>query len=222
MQVPCRKSTDIDRDIFQLLFSRILEEAEMLLLHGAMPVDLDEAMTNWGLRAGPLEMQDSIGTDVEYQLRKTCKANGNWQQGYLSLISDRMIGEGRLGRQTVVGWYRYPGGKGKIEDPLIEDLIAEESYFARIERRMITAYEISTLLISAMADEACKILAQQLDVSPELINRISIDLIGMPPKTGGILKHASGKNGRKILADYRNLMARFDWLREPVGLERAL
>lgn len=222
MQASAQTPREIDRVIFQQLFSRLLEESEMLLLHGVMPVDLDEAMTAWGLRSGPLEMQDSIGTDVEFQLRKARKAAGEWPQGYMSLISDRMVDEGRLGRQTVVGWYRYPGGKGKIEDPLIEDLVAEESHFARIERKKITPGEVTALLVSALADEAWKILAEHGEVSRELINRVSIDLIGLSPKTGGILELAGDEATEMLLASYRNSMIRFGWLREPVGLLQAL
>ena len=96
----------------------------MLLLYGAMPVEIDEALVAFGFGEGVFELQDRIGTDIEYQMRKHLKSEGVWPTGYQSLISDRMVEEGRLGRQSVVGWYRYPGGKGKVEDPLIEDLVA--------------------------------------------------------------------------------------------------
>jgi 3-hydroxyacyl-CoA dehydrogenase len=47
-----------------------------------------------------------------------------------------MIELGKLGRKTSAGWYRYPGGGGKVEDPIVADLAIEEAHFAEYPARI--------------------------------------------------------------------------------------
>jgi 3-hydroxyacyl-CoA dehydrogenase len=208
-------SVDERSVIFERLFSRLLMEAEMLLLHGAMPEELDDAMLAFGFEVGPLELQDRIGTDVEYARRKARKILGQWPEDYLTVISDRMVEEGRLGRQTVVGWYRYPGGKGKVEDPLIEDLVAEESHFAGVNRRQISKPEIQTVLVCAIADEALAIVDESVGQPANKVDEISTGMLGFPNSQGGILAFTRQKGAGFLAEQFGAIANRFRWL-QPV------
>lgn len=55
-----------------------------------------------------------------------------------SPILGRMVAEGRIGKVGGVGYYRYPGGGGAVVDPLIEDLILEEAYYAKQVRTQMS------------------------------------------------------------------------------------
>lgn len=98
--------------------------AENLLLRHTNPWELDEGLMAWGYGMGPCEAQDLFGLDQVLARHPKRKVS----------ILSRMVSEGRLGKIGGVGYYRYPGGGGAVIDPLIEDLIREEAWFASVER----------------------------------------------------------------------------------------
>lgn len=97
---------------------------EHLLMHHTNPWELDEALTAWGYAVGPCEAQDLIGLEPVL-IRQPARPVP---------ILPRMVAEGRMGKIGGVGYYRYPGGGGAVIDPLIEDLIREEAWFAKVAR----------------------------------------------------------------------------------------
>lgn len=97
---------------------------EHLLMHHTNPWELDEALMAWGYTVGPCEAQDLIGLDPVL-MRQPARPMP---------ILPRMVAEGRMGKIGGVGYYRYPGGGGAVIDPLIEDLIREEAWFAKVTR----------------------------------------------------------------------------------------
>jgi len=115
------------------ILARYREAADTILMDGSTPWDVDEAMVNFGYAMGPYEAQDLSGLDIAYANRRRKDATRDPNRRYVP-ISDRMVDEGRLGKKVGVGWYRYPGGKGRVDDPLIEDLIREEAHFAKVTR----------------------------------------------------------------------------------------
>ena len=96
------------------------------------------SVTLWG----PYEAQDLSGLDIAYANRRRQAATRDPTRRYIP-ISDRMVERGRLGKKCSVGWYRYPDGQGKVEDPVVIDLVVEESRFAKVKRRTFTQNENS-------------------------------------------------------------------------------
>ena len=92
-----------------------------LLMCHTNPWELDEGLCEWGYATGPCEVMDHLGLDIVLERRAGAGSN----------ILRRMVAEGRIGKIGGVGHYRYPGGGGAVIDPLIEDLILEEAYFAK-------------------------------------------------------------------------------------------
>ena len=92
-----------------------------LLMCHTNPWELDEGLCEWGYATGPCEVMDHLGLNIVLERRA----------GAGSTILRRMVAEGRMGKIGGVGHYRYPGGGGAVIDPLIEDLILEEAYFAK-------------------------------------------------------------------------------------------
>jgi 3-hydroxyacyl-CoA dehydrogenase len=68
-------------------------------------------------------------------------------------ILPRAHAEGRIGRALGWGWYRYPGGGGRVIDPLIEDLAREEARFARVDPVPMTRADIARRLCDVVAAE---------------------------------------------------------------------
>jgi 3-hydroxyacyl-CoA dehydrogenase len=154
------------------LMDRFYAEADRLLLQGAVLWELDEAMVKAGFDPGPYEAQDLIGLDVAYARRRAL--------GQPSLIADRAVEEGRIGKKIGWGWYRYPGGGGAVIDPLIEDLIREEAWFAKIDQRTISADDIVATLTKALIAEARCILAEGSVSNPSDLDTILAEGLGFP------------------------------------------
>ena len=98
------------------ILARYREAADTILMDGSTPWDVDEAMVNFGYAMGPYEAQDLSGLDIAYANRRRQDVTRDPNRRYIS-ISDRMVDEGRLGKKVGVGWYRCPGGKGRVDDP---------------------------------------------------------------------------------------------------------
>lgn len=98
---------------------------ERLIFRHTTPWDLDEALVAWGYGVGPCEAQDLVGLDAVLTAR---------QGADVTPVLPRMVAEGRMGKRFGWGYYRYPGGGGAVIDPLIDDLICEEAWFAKVDR----------------------------------------------------------------------------------------
>ena len=186
------------------ILARYREAADTLLMDGSTPWDIDEAMVNFGYAMGPYEAQDLSGLDIAYANRRRQDATRDPNRRYIP-ISDRMVDEGRLGKKVGVGWYRYPGGKGRVDDPLIEDLIREEAHFAKVTREEIPEDEIQNHLILAMINEAADILGEGIAHSAAEIDLVSVLGYGFPRWRGGLLHHADNIGVSEIIKQLNTL-----------------
>lgn len=159
---------------------KIIAACEDLLMQGAIPHEVDEAMTAFGFDLGPFETQDLIGLDRSYADRKASGADRH-------LILDRMVEEGRLGQKVGVGFYRYPGGGGAVIDPLVEDLIREEARFAGVEPRELSAEEIVNRLVQAMVNEGAAMLSDGTARQADDINTVARLGFGYPNVQNGLM-----------------------------------
>ncbi|MEX0369360.1 MAG: 3-hydroxyacyl-CoA dehydrogenase family protein [Tateyamaria sp.] len=115
--------------VIEPLQARFWQVCENLIYRHTTPWDLDEALVAWGYGIGPCEAQDLVGLDAVLKKRGDAETTP---------ILPRMVAEGRLGKRYGWGYYRYPGGGGAVIDPLIEDLICEEAWFAKVTREEIS------------------------------------------------------------------------------------
>lgn len=183
-----------DRDLGRKIVVPYYDAAENLLLGGAIPWDVDAAMVAFGFSIGPFAAQDLTGLDCAFQERKLRPSN---PRGFP--ISERMLEMGRLGKKAGVGWYRYPGGGGAVEDPLLEDLITEESYFAKITRQSFTNDEIRAHLLITIIDQATILLRQDTRIGLSDIDRIMVENFDFPISQSGLLRYAGAGGFRNLL-----------------------
>lgn len=154
------------RPIAATLIATLEDAAEHLVFDGSTPWDVDQAMEDCGFHLGPCAAQDLRGLDKAYARHRMEEAQGT---RHLPVL-DRMVPEGRLGRKGGVGWYRYPGGGGRVIDPLVEDLAREEAHFARHTPQDIPADQIRARILSALQATANDL---SRDVSPRMITQIA-------------------------------------------------
>lgn len=163
--------------------------AETLLLCFTNPWELDEAMTSFGFSDGVCRTQDGEGLDVV--LSRLSKSAEETKEPAIPILS-RMVAEGRLGRQTGVGWYRYPIGGGHVVDPLVEDLLREEARFSKVTRRELSEGDLVQRLVTGISITALEILAHEGMHVKSRVDQMSQDAIGFPKSTGGILSYTLG------------------------------
>ncbi|MEL5878445.1 3-hydroxyacyl-CoA dehydrogenase NAD-binding domain-containing protein [Cereibacter sphaeroides] len=169
------------------ILKRYRAEAEALLLAGATPTEIDQAMRAFGLGMGPFEMQDMAGLDIAFRAREAARALG---QDLPEGPGDRLVRAGRLGRKSGGGWYDYaPGSRLPQPSPEAAALIAP----------LVTpgprpsGTEIADRLIAAMAEEGQRICDEGLAQSPSDIDLVEVHGYGFPRHKGGPMFHAARK-----------------------------
>ena len=158
-------------------------EAERLLLEGALPADVDAALTDFGFAMGPFATADLAGLDINWRMRKA--------QGLSAPIADLLCERGRFGQKTGRGFYLYaPGSRTPQPDPEVADLIAAEMARRRVAPRMVGKDEIVERLLFAMINEGARILAEGIARRPGDIDVIWVYGYGFPAHRGGPMHYA--------------------------------
>ncbi len=101
------------------VFSAYRDEAERLLLEGALPHEVDAAMEAHGLAMGPFAVFDMAGLEIAWARRKRRRSSG---ESVPETLSDRLCEAGRLGRKAGLGWYAYEGD-ARRPDPAVTAVI---------------------------------------------------------------------------------------------------
>jgi len=158
-------------------------EAEKLLLEGALPHEVDGALTEFGFPMGPFAMGDLAGLDVGWRMRKA--------QGIRAEIADTLCEQGRFGQKTSKGFYLYePGSRAGRPDPEVEQLIVAASKRLGIARRPIERKEIVERLIFPMINEGARILEEGIAQRSGDIDVIWVYGYGFPNWRGGPMFYA--------------------------------
>lgn len=177
------------------------DAADGVMMDASNPWEIDEALEDFGFAMGPFEMQDLIGLDLIEQARAARAPDPARRQ---VPITARALAEGRIGKKGSVGWYRYPGGGGKVVDPLVEDLAREEAYFARHPRRDMTDDEIRDRLLLSLLSEAVASLDTGA-ATPAEIDAISTATLHFPAAKSGLLAWADSLGAPALLARFKAL-----------------
>jgi 3-hydroxyacyl-CoA dehydrogenase len=174
-------------------------EAERLLLEGALPADVDAALTDFGFPMGPFAAADLAGLDVGWRMRKA--------QGLSAPIADLLCESGRFGQKTGRGFYLYaPGSRTPQPDPEVARLIAAEIARRGAARRIIGKDEIVERLLFAMINEGARILGEGIARRPGDIDVIWVYGYGFPAHRGGPMHYADSVG----LARIRDRLAEFE------------
>ena len=168
-------------------------EAERLLATGALPHEVDKAVTDFGFPMGPLAMSDLAGLDVGWRIRQA--------RGTSLEIADRLYEMGRYGQKTGKGYYRYESGSRNPErDAEVEALIGDVARRNGAAGRSFTPDEIIARLIYPLINEGARILEEGIAARSSDIDVIWVHGYGWPAWRGGPMYHA-GKIGLDVIRD---------------------
>jgi len=167
------------------LFRNYTREAHFLLEEGALPHEVDAALTKFGYAMGIFAVHDMAGNDVGHQTRKAQMATRATDRRWNDLIM-KLVEQGRLGQKSGAGWYRYePGERKPLRDPEVEAFIVEESRRLGIERQPLTEEEILKRCLYGMINEGARLLEQGIALRAGDIDVVYVTGYGFPAEHGG-------------------------------------
>ncbi|GAB3379638.1 3-hydroxyacyl-CoA dehydrogenase NAD-binding domain-containing protein [Amycolatopsis echigonensis] len=133
-------------------------QAEFLVEEGASPQQVDEALVACGMAIGPFAVADLSGLDIAWARRKRLAASRDPRRRYVP-IADWLCEDGRFGRKTGSGWYRYPEGARRGEpDPFVARLIERNRAEKRITAREVDDAEIWRRVLGTMVAAAARLV----------------------------------------------------------------
>ena len=180
-------------------------QANMLLLEGALPHQVDQAMESFGLNMGPFRMMDLVGLDLGWRARKL----GGMESPLHAKIGDELCDQDRFGQKNQKGYYNYSEGS-RAPNPAPEN----ESMYERISsengftRRDISDQEIVDRCTLALINEGADILSEGVAQRAADIDVVYINGYGFPIWRGGPMHHANAMGLDVVLeklAKYKEL-----------------
>ena len=139
-------------------------EANKLILEGALPWDIDDALFEFGFPMGPFAMSDLAGLDIGWN-----KENSRGET-----IREKLCENDRLGQKSGKGFYIYDENRKKSPDPEVEELIISFAQEKQIKRRSISKEEIIERCLYPMINEGFKILEEGMAIRASDIDIIWI------------------------------------------------
>lgn len=172
------------------ILTRYRQICDVMLIEGALPWQVDRALTDFGMAMGPYAVQDLSGLDIAHASRKRRNLRATPGIRYVP-IADRMVEElHRLGRKSGAGWYDYPETGGGVPSDAVRALIVSASQAAGITRRAFTDREITDRAITAMIDEGLRTLGDGIARRAPDIDLVMVHGYGFPRWRGGPMHHA--------------------------------
>jgi 3-hydroxyacyl-CoA dehydrogenase len=151
------------------------DQAQALILEGAMPWDVDRVLYDFGFPMGPFQMADLAGLDIGW--------NAATSKG--ETVRDRLCEAGKRGQKTGSGFYDYDEKRNRTPSKVAEDIILAKSAELGIERREISDAEILERCLYPMINEGAKILEEGIAQRPSDIDVAWIYGYGFPVYRGG-------------------------------------
>lgn len=193
-------------------------EAQLLLMDGCTPTQVDSVLESFGMAMGPLAMGDLAGLDVGYKAR----------QGRTDLPDDPklyrmgnlLVEMGRHGQKTGSGFYKYDAETRKrISDPEVEAMIKQEAAKLNVEQRDISDQEILQRCFYPLINEGARILEEGIAQRPSDIDVVYVFGYAFPVAKGGPMHYADQiglKNVYDKICEFRESYGEQYWQPAPL------
>lgn len=185
------------------IYAAYRRRAELLVLDGAEPAQVDRAATDFGFPMGPFAVSDMSGLDIAWAMRKRQAATHDPRARYVT-IPDTLCEVGRLGRKTGGGWYDYPDGAPVTSDR-VAGIISDARDTAGIRSQSYDALQIQRQLLAAIINEAARLIDEGTAQRPSDVDVVFSNGYGFPRWRGGPLYWAAQQDRATIHADQARL-----------------
>ncbi|KTD63924.1 3-hydroxyacyl-CoA dehydrogenase NAD-binding domain-containing protein [Legionella spiritensis] len=148
-----------------------LMECVQLIEEGYSGATIDRAAEEFGMFMGPVELADTVGMDVCLAVAENLTAHFG---GSVPQKLRDMVKEGKLGRKTGEGFYKYKNGK-PVKPKVTDDKSSKD---------------IANRLILRMVNEAAVCLREGVVADSDLLDGGMIFATGFAPFRGGPMNYA--------------------------------
>lgn len=170
-------------------------EAKKLVLEGASPWDVDQALYQFGFPMGPFRMADLSGLDLGWVKEESTS----------STLREVFCEMGRFGQKTGAGYYDYDENRNAKPSLITEKIISE--FMAKLGKipRKISDEEILERCIYPMINEGAKILEEAKALRASDIDVVWVNGYSWPVYRGGPMYYADQIGLSKVLAKMKDL-----------------
>ena len=197
--------------------SRVLgpyvNEAVWCLEQGARIEEVDRALKSWGWPVGALTLLDEVGLDVGYHAGRVMLEHFG-ERLEVPAAFQKMMDDGRRGRKSGRGFYRYEEGEKAGSDETVYELLGWEP-------AEILSSEIAERCWLQMLNEVARTIEDGVIENPADVDIGVVFGLGFPPFRGGILRHADRIGLDRLVERFRHYADRHgrrfepaDWLVE--------
>lgn len=200
------KTVIVVRDGAGFYTSRILapymNEAAWLFAEGVSLDAIDKAMTSFGFPVGPITLMDEVGIDVGAKV-------GAIMQGAFGErmkapeVMETVVKDGRHGRKSGRGFYRYSDGVRDGIDRSIYKLLP------RAERVEVSVEEIQDRMILQMVNEAARCLTEGILRNARDGDIGAVFGLGFPPFLGGPFSYIDRRGAVSVCDRLSQLRERY-------------
>ena len=165
-------------------------QAGEIILHGAMPEQVDKVIYDFGFNMGPFAMNDLVGLDLGWRARKMAGV-ADADKPLTAVVPDRLCDLGRYGQKTNAGFYRYAEGSRQGQpDPEVAELIETTSRELGIERREIGDDEVLKRCLYPLVNIGAQLLDDGIALRASDIDVVYVYGYGFPKYRGGPMYYA--------------------------------
>lgn len=187
------------------IYAAYRRQCELMLEEGALPEQIDAALTAFGFAMGPFAVADLSGLDIAWAMRKRRATDRDTRERYVA-VADRLCEAGRLGRKSGAGYYDYASSSA-VPDPEVTRLIEACSAEKEITRRRLDDDEIVERALLAIVNEAALLLEEGIAQRPSDVDVALVLGYGFPRHEGGPLWWGSRQPAERM-ASGLELLAR--------------
>ena len=177
-------------------------QAGEIILHGALPEQVDKVIYDFGFNMGPFAMADLVGLDLGWRARKM---SGVKDTRLTSIVPDKLCDLGRFGQKTNAGYYIYPeGSRQGRPDPVVAQIIAETCAELGFEREELDEGEILKRCLYPLINIGAQLLDDGIALRASDINVMYVYGYGFPKYRGGPMYYADQVGLDNV---YRDILA---------------
>ena len=171
------------------MLSQRQREANLLVMEGALPWDVDRVLYDFGFPMGPFAMSDLAGLDVGWSKETSTS----------STLREVLCEMDRRGQKTGGGFYDYDENRNASPSPVAEKIIQDFRARSGITPRAISDEEILERCLYPMVNEGAKILDEGMAIRASDVDVIWENGYGWPVYRGGPMFWADQVGLGKIL-----------------------
>ncbi len=218
-----RKTPVVARVCYGFIGNRMMEgyarEAQRMVLEGATPRQVDDALEAWGMAMGILAVFDMAGIDVGVNVHRANADRYPPDPAYYQ-ADFALHAAGRLGQKNGKGYYRYVAeDRARHDDPEAVDILRRTAQRLNIPQRNHSPEEIVERCLYPLINEGMRILEEGVASRAADIDVVWCAGYGFPRYRGGPLFYADTiglKTVRDGMLKYRDLFGPMHWQPAPL------